>query len=122
MRHLIESGLLTIASACGTAGSYLAQVDPDLSDSVAKWPLTLVLAAVAVVAIYFNFKLSQAHSLHMIKQSEVHAAAVALTNSEHREDIKALSAAVKSMAHQLAKQPCARQGNYLFDEPQKETT
>lgn len=101
----------------GVIGTITAQIMPSTAqmDSMAKWPITLVMAAIAVVAIYLMYRGNRDNSADRLAEAKMHQESInTLAKSfydSHQQVTQALSAVVKSSDEtraELKERPCIR--------------
>jgi phosphotransferase system glucose/maltose/N-acetylglucosamine-specific IIC component len=83
----------------GVLGTIVAQAMPDASqmEAMAKWPLTLIMAVVAVVAIYLMYKGNRDNSKDRLEETKM-----------HKESIEALAKSMTEHNALLSQRPCIR--------------
>lgn len=90
----------TFAAVTSMAGASIVAVlptDPATIEAIAKWPLTLVLASVAIYAIYSMNKNQSRYMDSQEKQVKMFT-----------DSIDKHSRALQTQAEQLAQRPCIR--------------
>ena len=87
-------------------------VDPQTIEAVAKWPLTVLFAAVACFCVWVNYKQSQRFAEAAQKAAEATAAASAkVAESSVRaatENAMLVARAVNDLVSELKQRPCIR--------------
>ena len=88
-----------LMAVAGVVGSVTAQIIPDASqmEQMAKWPVSLIMAAVAVVSIYLMYKGNKDNSRDRLEEAKMNA-----------ESIKSLAMSISKTNELLAGRPCIR--------------
>lgn len=88
-----------LAAVVGVVGSITAQVLPDAGqmEQMAKWPLSLIMAAVACIAIYLMYRGNRENSRDRLEEAKMNA-----------ESIKSLAMSISKTNELLAGRPCIR--------------
>jgi phosphotransferase system glucose/maltose/N-acetylglucosamine-specific IIC component len=88
-----------LSAVAGVIGTVTAQIIPDASqmEQMAKWPLTLIMAAVAVVSIYLMYRGNRENSRDRLEEAKMNA-----------ESIKSLATSISKTNELLAGRPCIR--------------
>jgi hypothetical protein len=85
-----------ITAGVSVMGAGVASVLPetDQLDALAKWPLVLILAAVAVISIYLMYRGNRDNSKDRLEEAKMHKDSIEGLARLHKESVDVLAKAV----------------------------
>ena len=88
-----------LTAVTGVLGTVVEQSMPDATqmDAMGKWPITLIMAIVAVAAIYLMYRGNKENSKDRLEEARMNA-----------EAIKSLAMSISKTNETLAARPCIR--------------